>query len=70
MVDCDVVWFVIRLRVLLCVRGCVRLGVFCVCVFCLKLIVRCCMLRLFVGCCLFVCAVHVDVFVCCVWFIA
>ena len=38
-VDCDVVRFVIRLRVLLCVRVCVRLGVLCVRVFCLKLIV-------------------------------
>ena len=38
-VDCDVVRFVICLRVLLCVRVCVRLGVLCVRVFCLKLIV-------------------------------
>ena len=35
----DDVRFVLCLRVLLCVCVCVCLGVFCVCVFCLKLIV-------------------------------
>ena len=34
-VDCDGVRFVMRLRVVLCVRVCVRLGVLCDCVFCL-----------------------------------
>ena len=38
-VYCDVVWFVICLRVLLCVCVFACLGVDCVCVLCVKLIV-------------------------------